>query len=102
LQSYQTPCVPGHVCECVQYMTVNRSWVGLPLIRKSFPAPTAHTRNDNNVHHPLKWLNVPIRGSGFLVGVCAYEYGPQPAHREVPPPITEILIEKGWDSGTHS
>jgi hypothetical protein len=27
LQSYQTPCVPGHVCECVQYTTVNRSWV---------------------------------------------------------------------------
>jgi hypothetical protein len=26
-QSYQTPCVPGHVCECVQYTTVNRSLV---------------------------------------------------------------------------
>jgi hypothetical protein len=27
LQSYQTPCVPGHVCECVQYTTVSLSWV---------------------------------------------------------------------------
>jgi hypothetical protein len=27
MQSYQTPCVPGHVCECVEYTTVNRSWV---------------------------------------------------------------------------
>jgi hypothetical protein len=25
--SYQTPCAQGHVCECVRYMTVNRSWV---------------------------------------------------------------------------
>src|SRR5262249_811561 len=27
LTSYQTPCVQGHVCECVQYTTVNRSWL---------------------------------------------------------------------------
>ena len=27
LTNYQTPCVEGHVCECVQYTTVNRSWV---------------------------------------------------------------------------
>jgi hypothetical protein len=27
LASYQTPCVQGHVCECVRYTTVNRSWV---------------------------------------------------------------------------
>jgi hypothetical protein len=27
LQSYQTPCVQGHICECVQYTTVNRTWV---------------------------------------------------------------------------
>ena len=27
LTNYQTPCVQGHVCECVQYTTVNRSWV---------------------------------------------------------------------------
>ena len=27
LTSYQTPCVEGHVCECVRYTTVNRSWV---------------------------------------------------------------------------
>ena len=27
LTSYQTPCVEGHVCECVWYTTVNRSWV---------------------------------------------------------------------------
>lgn len=25
--SYQTPCAQGHVCECVRYTTVNRSWV---------------------------------------------------------------------------
>jgi hypothetical protein len=25
--SYQTPCVQGHVCECVRYTTVNRSWL---------------------------------------------------------------------------
>ena len=25
--SYQTPCVEGHVCECVRYTTVNRSWL---------------------------------------------------------------------------
>jgi hypothetical protein len=27
LTSYQTPCVEGHVCECVRYTTVNRSWL---------------------------------------------------------------------------
>ena len=27
LTSYQTPCVQGHVCECVQYTTVYRSWL---------------------------------------------------------------------------
>ena len=27
LTSYQTPCVQGHVCECVQYTTLNRSWL---------------------------------------------------------------------------
>ena len=27
LTSYQTPCVEGHVCECVQYTTINRSWL---------------------------------------------------------------------------
>ena len=27
LTNYQTPCVQGHVCECVQYPTVNRSWL---------------------------------------------------------------------------
>ena len=27
LTSYQTPCVEGHVCECVQYTTVYRSWL---------------------------------------------------------------------------
>ena len=27
LTNYQTPCVQGHVCECVQYTTVNRSWL---------------------------------------------------------------------------
>ena len=27
LTSYQTPCVEGHVCECVQYTTLNRSWL---------------------------------------------------------------------------
>jgi hypothetical protein len=25
--NYQTPCVEGHVCECVQYTTLNRSWL---------------------------------------------------------------------------
>ena len=25
--SYQTPCVQGHICECVQYTTLNRSWL---------------------------------------------------------------------------
>jgi hypothetical protein len=25
LTNYQTPCVEGHVCECVQYTTINRS-----------------------------------------------------------------------------
>jgi hypothetical protein len=27
LASYQTPCIEGHVCECVRYTTVNRSWL---------------------------------------------------------------------------
>jgi hypothetical protein len=27
LTNYQTPCVQGHVCECVQYTTLNRSWL---------------------------------------------------------------------------
>ena len=27
LTNYQTPCVQGHVCDCVQYTTVNRSWL---------------------------------------------------------------------------
>jgi hypothetical protein len=27
LTNYQTPCVQGHVCECVQYTTWNRSWL---------------------------------------------------------------------------
>jgi hypothetical protein len=27
LTSYQTPCVEGHVCECVQYTTIYRSWL---------------------------------------------------------------------------
>ena len=27
LTSYQTPCVEGHVCECVRYTTTNRSWL---------------------------------------------------------------------------
>jgi hypothetical protein len=25
--SYQTPCLQGHICECVQYTTLNRSWL---------------------------------------------------------------------------
>jgi hypothetical protein len=42
LQSYQTPCVPGHVCECVQYTTVNRSWVDCRSYgRVSLPRPPA-------------------------------------------------------------
>jgi len=27
LTNYQTPCVEGHVCECVRYTTVNQSWL---------------------------------------------------------------------------
>src|SRR5215831_14399286 len=27
LTSYQTPCIEGHVCECVQYTTIYRSWL---------------------------------------------------------------------------
>jgi hypothetical protein len=27
LTNYQTPCVQGHICECVQYTTVYRSWL---------------------------------------------------------------------------
>jgi hypothetical protein len=27
LTNYQTPCVEGHVCECVQYTTIGRSWL---------------------------------------------------------------------------
>ena len=27
LTNYQTPCVQGHVCECIQYTTLNRSWL---------------------------------------------------------------------------
>lgn len=27
LTNYQTPCVQGHICECVQYTTWNRSWL---------------------------------------------------------------------------
>jgi hypothetical protein len=29
LTNYQTPCVEGHVCECVRYTTINRSWLGV-------------------------------------------------------------------------
>src|SRR5262249_48848284 len=25
--SYQTPCLQGNICECVQYTTLNRSWL---------------------------------------------------------------------------
>ena len=25
LTNYQTPCLPGHVCECVQHVTVYRA-----------------------------------------------------------------------------
>jgi hypothetical protein len=25
--SYQTPCLQGHICDCVQYTTLNRSWL---------------------------------------------------------------------------
>jgi hypothetical protein len=25
--SYQTPCLQGHICDCLQYTTVNRSWL---------------------------------------------------------------------------
>jgi hypothetical protein len=40
LQSYQTPCVQGHVCECVQYTTMNRSWVDCRSYgRMSVPRP---------------------------------------------------------------
>jgi hypothetical protein len=40
LQSYQTPCVQGHICECVQYTTVNRSWVDCRSYgRVSLPRP---------------------------------------------------------------
>jgi hypothetical protein len=27
LTNYQTPCVQGHICECVQYTTLYRSWL---------------------------------------------------------------------------
>ena len=27
LTNYQTPCVPGHVCQCVQHITVYRAWL---------------------------------------------------------------------------
>ena len=27
LTNYQTPCVEGHVCECIRYTSVNRSWL---------------------------------------------------------------------------
>jgi hypothetical protein len=27
LTNYQAPCLPGHVCECVQHVTVYRAWV---------------------------------------------------------------------------
>jgi hypothetical protein len=27
LTNYQTPCVQGHICECRQYTTINRSWL---------------------------------------------------------------------------
>ena len=27
LTNYQTPCVEGHVCECVHYTTLGRSWL---------------------------------------------------------------------------
>ena len=27
LTNYQTPCLPGHVCECVQHVTVYRAWL---------------------------------------------------------------------------
>ena len=27
LTNYQTPCVQGHVCQCVQYTTLYRSWL---------------------------------------------------------------------------
>jgi hypothetical protein len=27
LTNYQTPCVQGHICECVQYTALYRSWL---------------------------------------------------------------------------
>ena len=27
LTNYQTACVEGHVCDCVRYTTIGRSWV---------------------------------------------------------------------------
>ena len=35
LTNYQTPCVEGHVCECVRYTTDRPIMGRLPLLRKS-------------------------------------------------------------------
>ena len=35
LTNYQTPCVQGHVCQCVQYTTWNRSWLDCPITEES-------------------------------------------------------------------
>jgi hypothetical protein len=37
LTNYQTPCVQGHVCECVQYTTVYRSWLDCRAYGKDAP-----------------------------------------------------------------
>jgi hypothetical protein len=42
LQSYQTPCVQGHACECVWYTTVHRTWVDCRSYGKI--KPTAWSR----------------------------------------------------------
>jgi hypothetical protein len=39
LTNYQTPCVEGHVCECVQYTTLNRSWLDCRDYGRAKPRP---------------------------------------------------------------
>jgi hypothetical protein len=39
LTNYQTPCVEGHVCECVQYTTIHRSWLDCRDYGRAKPRP---------------------------------------------------------------
>ena len=62
LTNYHTPCVQGHVCECVQYTTVNRSWLdcrdyGGVKQRLTIFRSVAGTRSQSQSHPGFNWLS---------------------------------------------